>query len=251
MAAFMTTFFGPDRVASKTRIDSLADLAKKGVDVPGFSNPTTPKTDPGDPHLDAKYLEGATKAVAPPPTAAGLKPQPRRTGMIAVGAAALLVGAGAVAGFGALRGRTTAPIEPEALVAVADAGTPAVVAVAPAPEKLDASEPIFDAGAQGVKVANTGPVTLTPALIMKVVRQHTASVSKCFEQNKDDLPSETGQMSVDFTINGAGRVSSAKSQLPDKKVGKCVEQVVSGMRFPVHKDKEVSLNLPFSYQVKR
>jgi len=30
-----------------------------------------------------------------------------------------------------------------------------------------------------------------------------------------------------------------------------VEKVVAAMRFPVHRDKEVSLTLPFSYQVNR
>ncbi len=249
MAAFMTAFFGPDRVKSKTRIDSLSELATKGVDVPGFSNPLAPKTDPGDAR-DAKFLEGATKAIAPP--RAGLPQPARRGGMVAVGAAALLLGAGAVAGFGAWRARQTEMPAPPVAAVVPDVGVTRVVAAALV-DKVDAGEAaVIDAGVGGAaKVPNVGPVTLTPALIMKVVRQHTAAVSRCFEQNKGDLPAETGQMAVNFTINGAGKVVSATSQLPDKKVGRCVEQLVAAMRFPVHRDKEVSLTLPFAYQVKR
>ncbi len=254
MAAFMVTFFGPDRVASKTRIDSLSEMATRGVDVPGFSNPLTPKTDPGGPK-DARYLEGATKAV-PPPKPLETEPSSRRHRRVWVmGAAAMLVAMGAVGGFGALRAKQVPEIDlPKKLEAAVDAGV-AVPVAGPLVAEIDAGEPTaVDAGALASpllpKVAGTR-VTLTPNLIMKVVRQHTGAVSRCFEQNKDDLPTDSGEMSVNFTINSSGRVSEAKSQLPDKKVGKCVERVVTAMRFPAHKDHEVSLTLPFSYQVNR
>ena len=248
MAAFMVSFFGPDRVASKTRIDSLSELATKGVDVPGFVNPLTPKTEPGE-ERDPKFFEGATKAVSPPKSAKIEPARAPRAGMIAVGAAALLVGAGGVIGFGAWRSGQQPPAV--SVAAVADAG-PAVVAL-PVVE-ADAGEPaVIDAGAAPVpSPARPAPlVTLTSGLIMKVVRQQTGAVSRCFEVNKGDLPAATGQLSVNFTINSAGRVSSAVSQLPDKKVGQCVEKIVAGMRFPAHKDKEVALTLPFAYQVNR
>ena len=236
MAAFMAAFFGPDRVASKTRIDSLAELATKGVDVPGFENPTALKTDMVE-QRDAKFLEGATKATSPPRGADDKLPG-RRVGMIAIGAAGLLLVGAAAAAYGVWHTRpVVVPLPVEGVnVQTVDSGEPVSVDAGPPPPLA--------------WVPPVGPVTLTPALIMKVVRQHTSAVSRCFEQNKEDLPSESGQLSVNFTINGSGKVSSAKSQLSDEKVGKCVEQVVSAMRFPKHKDKEVSLTLPFSYQVK-
>jgi serine/threonine-protein kinase len=124
---------------------------------------------------------------------------------------------------------------------VVDAGAPAEVDAGAAPAPVPAPVP----------APKSGPVTLTPALIMKVVRTQTGAVSRCFEANKDDLPGATGQLAVNFTIAGNGRVTAVKSQLPDKKVGRCVEGVVGGMKFPAHKDKEVTLTLPFAYQVNR
>jgi hypothetical protein len=35
------------------------------------------------------------------------------------------------------------------------------------------------------------------------------------------------------------------------KVGKCLEERVGKLRFPAHKDKEISLGLPFEYHVRR
>ena len=227
MSGFMTAFFGPDRVGSKTRIDSLSELATKGVDVPGFANPLAPKTDPG---------EGATKAIGLPNSL-----QPAGSKWPVLAAAVILAGVAALA----FRVGRTQTVE----VAASPVVAPVPVVVAEVPVPVAVVEERVDAGVAVQPVVR--PVTLTPALIMRVVNANKGAASRCFEQNKGDLPAEQGELSVGFTINASGRVSSAKSQLPDKKVGRCLEQLVSGMRFPVHKDKEVSLSLPFAYQVKR
>lgn len=169
--------------------------------------------------------------------------------MVAVGALALVAGAAAMLMVNALRSGAKVDVPPP-VVAVVDAGVPAVEVDAGAVVEVDAGAVPAPAPVPvPVPVPKVGPVTLTPALIMKVVRTQTAAVSKCFEQNKADLPGATGQLAVNFTIAGNGRVAAVKSQLPDKKVGKCVEGVVAGMKFPAHKDKEVTLTLPFAYQV--
>ena len=46
LSQFMHAFFGPERVATKTRIDSLPDLALKGWDVPGYANPLVAEDGP-------------------------------------------------------------------------------------------------------------------------------------------------------------------------------------------------------------
>jgi len=240
MSAYLTAFFGPDRVGSKTRIDSLSELAMKGVDVPGFANPLTPKTDPG---------EGATKATGLPRSIEATRPR----FLLAIVLVLALVGLGAALAVAAVVGIGSAAGRAQQVEAVAVIPAP-TLAVVPVPV-VPVVEEVVDAGVAAVAAAPVvrpqGPVTLTPGLIMKVVNGNKGAASRCFEQNKGDLPGEKGELSVSFTINASGRVSGAKSQLPDKKVGRCLEQLVSGMRFPVQKDKEVSLTLPFAYQVKR
>jgi serine/threonine-protein kinase len=46
-------------------------------------------------------------------------------------------------------------------------------------------------------------------------------------------------------------VSKVEPELADKAVGRCVEKVVRAMKFPAHRDREVTLTLPFEWQVKR
>ena len=243
LATFMTAFFGPDRVASKTRIDTLAVLANKGVDVPGFHNPLSPKTQASD----GKFPEEATRAVGLPTS---LKPWPAsRSGVLLIGAAVVLAVAAGAAVVGSRFAPQTVPEVVDAGV-VAPPSPPVPVPVAAADSGPAAA---VDAGAEAATrpVVPAGPVTLTPALIMKVVRQHAGAVSKCFDTHKADLPTDSGQLAVNFTIASSGKVTEVKSQLPTTGVGKCVEQTVSAMRFPVHRDKEVTLTLPFAYQVKR
>ena len=242
MATYMAQFFGPDRVSSKTRIDTLSALASKGVDVPGYRNPLSPKTEAGN----AQFFEEATKALGPPKST--VVPASGRNRAILGAAGVLIAVATGAAVFLGSRFSQEKPVE----AAVPDAG----VAIIPVPisrveNAIDGGTlATVDAGAEPlIKPQPAAPVTLTSSLIMKVVRQHAGAVSKCFDLNKADLPSDTGQLAVNFTILGSGRVSDAKSQLPDTRVGKCVEQTVFAMRFPVNKDKEVKLTLPFAYQV--
>jgi serine/threonine-protein kinase len=75
----------------------------------------------------------------------------------------------------------------------------------------------------------------------------------CFQAFKDQLPSDTGQVTVQFSILGSGKVSTAEAQGPlaGTGVGKCLEQRVARLRFPAHRDKQVTLALPFEYRVAR
>ena len=76
---------------------------------------------------------------------------------------------------------------------------------------------------------------------------------RCFEQHKEDLPSDQGQVTVQFTILGSGRVTDAHAVGPLAKtgVGRCLAQRVGAIRFPLNNDDRVSLALPFEYRVQR
>lgn len=262
LAAYMSTLFGPERVQAKTRIDSLVELAKKGVDVPGYSNPYAPKTDAESTgvavNLDAAPSEEATKAVAPQSVVA--MQRQRKRGAVAIAgtvAAVLLVlggylgyrgfggGAGASAGGGA-GGPDVVALDAGAAVVVplpvVDAGVAEVVA--------DAGAVAAGGGSGGERPNPIRPVRLTQANIMAVVRRSAGRVTKCLEQHQGDLPADRGNLDVTFTILPTGRTTGVVSGAAQKAVGKCVEGVVKAMHFPPHVDKEVTITVPFAYEKK-
>ena len=145
LTTYMTTFFGQERVASKTRIDSLEDLKASGVSLPAMekkapSNPSGASiATPGMPTSVSQRLdiivEGATNAIGAPKSVVAQRQKSSATMLIAV-ALALLVGVGGT--FAALKSSTTTvvppapvpdrptvvPPPPESTPAVLDAGTP-------------------------------------------------------------------------------------------------------------------------------
>jgi hypothetical protein len=85
-----------------------------------------------------------------------------------------------------------------------------------------------------------------------VVSRNRARIMTCFEQFKRDLPSDRGEVQVRFTIYSSGRPDAAtQGPLASQPVGKCLEKQVERLRFPAHKDKEVTVVLPFGYRVTR
>jgi serine/threonine-protein kinase len=97
------------------------------------------------------------------------------------------------------------------------------------------------------------PIELALPDVQKVVSKERGSVMACFETYKDELPTESGEVTVQFSILSSGRVTgaSAKGPLAGTPVAHCLEQRVTRLHFPVHRDKEVTLALPFEYRVER
>ncbi|MFZ5470782.1 MAG: protein kinase domain-containing protein [Myxococcota bacterium] len=250
VATYLCSLFGEERLANKTRIPTLASLAQSGVDVPGFSNPYSPKTDP---EVDEAAKDAATRAVGQPPTVQ--RALRRRRGVGALGLLAVLAVAGVT--WGVFRpGWTPSGGGGGKPVGSDDAG-----AEAPVTKDLDAGKvaEVVDAGevAERVEVPpkpppkGVKPISLTLPIIQGVVKKRSGAIMKCMEQHKADLPADIGQLNVNFTIVSSGKVSQAKSDLSDKAVGRCVEGQIRALRFPLHTDREVSLTLPFRYTIKR
>ncbi|MBX7097944.1 MAG: protein kinase [Myxococcaceae bacterium] len=245
LATFMAGFFGPERMSSKVSIDSLAQMAKKGVDVPGYSNPYAPKTEAG-----ASDATVATKVVSPG-TVAG-RPVRRRGALLLAGALGVLaLGAAVAVGAVLFRPPAGGAVDPVVPVA-ADAGAmpepvpdAAVAAVPVAVEDAGAVAPVVDAGVKAP--APSRPVVLDQKLIMGVVRRFSGKVAKCFEQFSGELPAAQGQLDVTFTIVSSGKTVNVSGGLPGKQVSRCVEGVVKEMQFPAHRDKEVTITVPFTY----
>jgi serine/threonine-protein kinase len=95
------------------------------------------------------------------------------------------------------------------------------------------------------------PIKLGLPEVQRVVSRERGSVMSCFQDHRDELPSAKGQVTVQFSILSSGKVTGAATQgaLSGTPVGRCLEQRVTRMKFPVHRDKQVTLALPFEYRV--
>lgn len=252
LSQYMVSFFGDERVQSKTRIDSLEELKTRAGMAPSSSSPTLPEmpiivtgisssvdTDP----------ETGTSALLPKSVVEWRR---KRTSTLALTIAATLT-VGIVGTLLAIRpwaGRADPP-------AAVDAGLVSVV-VTPPDSVVDAGGVVtpaqVDAGAEPIKkpLTSAAPVVLSTAMILGVVRKHSATFYKCFDQYNADLPSAQGTLEVTFVITSSGKVSSATvSALADSPVGHCLEERMRALRFPAHVDKQVTATLPLQYQRRR
>ncbi|MFZ5440542.1 MAG: protein kinase domain-containing protein [Myxococcota bacterium] len=254
IATFMAGFFGAERVKSKTRIESLDELASRGVDVPGLQNPLSPRTEAGVAPIVRPGPGDATNAIGAPLT---VRSQLRRT-RLAIAAA---LGVGIVGTVTAMKLFATPTPPPVVNVPpVVDAGPPprvevdaAVVTnqVEPAlPEAGAPSEPDAGAPSAPARPAPNRPITLTTVLVQKTLNQNKARFQKCFKEHKAELPAPQGTLNVNFVIASSGKVSSVSTSMEGTAVSRCVEKAVGAMVFPRHVDLEVRVPLPMSWDVR-
>jgi len=250
---FMAGFFGPDRMKSKTRIESLDELSARGVDVPGRSNPLAPKTDIGL-SLPARTKAGSSTGTDPDISLDKSGGGQRKWLAPVVGLVMVVVGAGGA--YGVMKAQQTTVVTPPLPVLVADAG-PAfapIVDAGPAEVPDAGATPEADAGAEPAVVdagvapkINNRPVTLTPLMISKQISAVKSRFSRCFKEHKADLPTPSGTLRVDFQIAGSGKVTKVQTSLPGTGVSKCVEGIIRSLAFPRHVDVAVGVPLPITW----
>ena len=75
----------------------------------------------------------------------------------------------------------------------------------------------------------------------------------CFESFKSELPADEGTTKITFTIRNAGSVegASTQGQLGGTKVGKCLEQRINHLHFPLNRNNGLVFSLPLQYRVER
>jgi serine/threonine-protein kinase len=84
------------------------------------------------------------------------------------------------------------------------------------------------------------------------VAKGQARIMSCFDQHKSSLTSDSGEVRVRLTIYSSGRTKAeTQGPLASTPVGKCLERQVQRLRFPAHRDKELTVYLPFGYRVTR
>ena len=249
LTQFMTGFFGPERVKSKMRIESLDELAARGVDIPGRVNPNAPKTAVGEVRTEAapirNELAERTNAIGAPLTIRAAQSRNR-----VLVAAALVLGIGGTVLATKLLTPTPVPIVVPPVVPplplVSDAGL-AEGSDAGAAE-VDAGLPEIDAGVAVNKPLK--PVVLTTAMVGKAISANKGRFQKCFKDNKASLPSPQGTLKVTFAIANTGKVTRVTTDLPGTKVSSCLEAAVKAMLFPRHVDVEVQVPFPLTWDAR-
>ncbi len=250
LSAYVQALVGQERVTSRMRIQTLAAMAAQGVDVPGFSNPLSPKTQPSP--LTPRPGEDSTRMVGPPSQVLA----PRRTPLIL----AMLVGVALSAGVAAFL-RLSAPAGPAPLpLPAAVAAQPAPVAVQPAPVPVQpAPVPVQPApvAVQPPKpdprpAPKPKPKQLTGPDVQHRLAAYQREVERCFVDHRADLPADQGQIKFELTILGSGKVVNSRvlGGLAGTHVGDCVEKKISQLKFPAHADAELSLSSGYTYSVK-
>jgi serine/threonine protein kinase len=261
LAAYLRASFGEERYTQKTRIPTLSALKQAGASLAAV------RTDMSSPRP-----ETLTGVISPPVRPVDMS---RHKGLIA----AVLVGVLLLAGAAFVMGRSVASPEPVAPpgtspAGLTGAGDPDTTAEAPRPPTEEPPAPLASATvepeASGEQTASepdepskevkaparpartTRPVSLEAEDIQRVVSRGRARIMSCFEQHKQALPSDAGEVQVRFTIYSSGKVKAeAQGPLASSAVGQCLERQVQALRFPAHRDQEVTVVLPFGYRVTR
>jgi serine/threonine protein kinase len=272
IGAYLRGSFGEERYAEKTRVPTLAMLGHSGVSVPrsstGSSGPRSVATPPTD---------GKTDVVpSPPGTHSSPVGASRKRGLVLGLMATCLLLAGGAFVMGRNVGNPPAPVAqpvspPSVVEATPPPSTPTPAAEAPSavaearpttelqppPPEAPAPEPeaaVVEPAPPVVKeqARPAKRVTLGAATVQRVVSRNQERIMTCFEQYKRDLPSNEGLVQVHLSIYASGKASaSMDGPLAGKLVGRCLKKQVERLRFPAHKDKEVTVVLPFKYRVTR
>ncbi|MBE2252515.1 MAG: serine/threonine protein kinase [Myxococcus sp.] len=268
LTQYMTSFFGAERVAAKTRIDSLDELKATGatqaaLETKAPSNPSGPSVVvPPPPTTASKRIdiavESPTSAIGAPKSVVAQRQKSSATLVLAV-AVALLIGVGGT--FAVLSRGGGAGLEPQRptvepppvvappVVALAvdagrgdevevDAGTPAAVV-----EAVDAGALVEPAVKRPV-----GRVVLTTPMISQVIRRNAGPVVRCFQEHRGDLPGPQGKIDVTITIDRAGKVVKVSSAVDGAAVGACLSTRLKQLKFPAHVDESVTITLPLTFK---
>lgn len=111
------------------------------------------------------------------------------------------------------------------------------------PLATDPSAPVVSGG------QNSGPGQLDPAIIHRVVRQHTSQIKACYERVLQKDPAARGQLRVQFTIGDTGAVTAVAVERASGivELDQCVAGVFVKLQFPPPTGGFVSVRYPFVF----
>jgi serine/threonine-protein kinase len=247
VSAYLKQLFGEERVAQKTWIPGLDTL----VNPPRIDSEA--RTQAARPAAISADAERTKEAVSEAGTAKNRPLSPSAFHWVLM---ALVLLAGAVGGWYAVRRNAAPPPPPVAEIVQPNEVAPAPAAEASPQEAAPVVEetPVAPIPTEPPPVAPVPKrVTLSEELVQRVVGRQRGPITRCFESHRSELPGEQGQVTVAFTILGSGKVTSVNVEgaLGQSKVAECLGQRVSALRFPANTSKATQLRLPFEYQLQR
>lgn len=98
------------------------------------------------------------------------------------------------------------------------------------------------------------PETRTNDVIRAVVQQHRAQIRRCYEAALDAQPELRGTLTLRFTLDPNGKVTSAevnptRTTLQDPRVQQCALAALRTIQFPASsRGFESSVNYPFDFK---
>ncbi|QRN94972.1 serine/threonine protein kinase [Archangium violaceum] len=286
LAAYLRGSFGEQRYTEKTRIPTLATLGQAGHPIPAVAPAESSFVRPME--SPNAYTE-ARPSVVPTPSGTGIRTveAPRRRGLLiaAVAGGLLLAGVAFVVGRNVGNAPSAPVAQPPPASVLQSAPPPSTTpepppspttpapapgaAAVPAAQLQPPSQAVPQPEAVGTqpsdevepspqvkgKTSTRSPktrVSLEVADIQRVVSRNRARLMTCFEKYKRDLPATEGDVQVRFTIYSSGKANATtQGALATQPVGRCLETQMERLRFPAHRDKEVTVVLPVGYRVTR
>jgi len=267
LPGLMRGLFGDDWIARKTRVPTLQSFINSGVFVPGITE------EKGSTGAETKVTRPPDTVSAPVPVALEPKAEPvespsRRAGAWKAVAAALLLLVG-LGGYAWLRPRLAGgpSLQPPGAYVGPGLSPPPQDPPVAAPDPLPMPPPPLPKPPDVIPPPD-GPVASPPRRtrstaqprihleagdIERVVARKRDVLMQCFEQHKEDLTKDEGVTDMRFTIVSSGSVTGPKvtGDLANTAVAGCLERRIAQFKFPAHKDKELTLQLPFKYRVSR
>jgi hypothetical protein len=121
---------------------------------------------------------------------------------------------------------------------------------APPDSTADATDHAGDQGGDASEADDAAPEFLTVDVFEEIVDKHKNDVTDCYATAKEAKADLAGKLSVDFTIDGTGKVSEIKvdptSTLKDDALNTCVSDKVKAWEFPKTRDGKPMI-LPYSF----
>jgi serine/threonine-protein kinase len=254
IAHFMITLFGKAAMEARSHVPNVAEV--------NLAEVVSPKSTL---RLPPAIVETVTQGEHEGPTTLEMPlfkaRRPRRrfrslAGGIGAAAAALVLTIALVA----VRGLRGPEPEPEPIAApakpplkpvvtpLASPPSPPPRAVAPTPVTI-ATKPPPRVRAKAAPAE--APVPLGSATLQAVVTGAHGRFVACFRRYNADLPTASGQVTVELAVQGTGAVSSARAVLPgirSPQLARCLEAEAERLKFPRHPDRELRFGFPLVYR---
>jgi serine/threonine protein kinase len=281
LASYLRDLFGQKEFEAKTQIPSLQALADAGYDVPpeALDPSHVPDATVENSHVDlAQVPTVAVPPLAPPkaktapteipptrvarPGEAG-PPGSKTPLALTLGVALGFAVAGLVATLVVSRRGSPGVDQPPPITAPV-AATPVTPAKPPTAQPVPEPVPATPTPAPEVTPTPTTtakkpskPEPIRPLSKTSIASAVTASREKlmsCFYNNRDALQSDKGIVTITLSIAQSGQVTASKVVTPNFQSGPistCLVRESKRIKFPRHVDKEVTVTLPFEYELAR